>query len=83
MPEIGGRYQSMHVVKQDNYMYVEATPGTYRLTEDKVGTRFAAVSFRTFGDTNDPEDMKAARAAQARSRRQTGIQKTWRLRATH
>ena len=64
LPEIGGRYQSMHVVNQDHYMYVEATPGTYRLTEDKVGTRFAAVSFRTFGDTNDPEDMKAARAAQ-------------------
>ncbi|WP_158078514.1 DUF1254 domain-containing protein [Microbulbifer mangrovi] len=57
LPEIDGRYQSMQVVNQDHYMYVEAKPGTYRLTEDEVGTRFAAVSFRTFIDPSDPEDV--------------------------
>jgi len=64
LPEIDGRYQSMHVINQDHYMFVEATPGTYRLTEEEVGTRFAAVSFRTFIDPSDPDDVKAAHAAQ-------------------
>jgi hypothetical protein len=64
LPEIDGRYQSMHVINQDHYMFVEATPGTYRLTEEAVGTRFAGVSFRTFIDPSDPDDVKAAHAAQ-------------------
>ncbi|MDH3978823.1 MAG: DUF1254 domain-containing protein, partial [Gammaproteobacteria bacterium] len=41
LPEVGGRYMSMHVINQDHYMFAEATPGTYELTEDLVGTRFA------------------------------------------
>lgn len=64
LPEIGGRYQSMHVVNQDHYMFVESKPGTYKLTEEKVGTRFAAITFRTFVDPADPDDVKAAHAAQ-------------------
>ena len=28
LPEIGGRYMSMHVVNQDHYMFVETKPGT-------------------------------------------------------
>ena len=64
LPEIDGRYQSMHVINQDHYMYVEAKPGTYQLTEENVGTRFAAVSFRTFIDPSDPDDVKAAHGAQ-------------------
>ena len=64
LPEINGRYQSMHVMSQEHYMFVEATPGTYRLTEEEVGTRFAALAFRTFIDPNDPDDVQAAHAAQ-------------------
>jgi hypothetical protein len=64
LPDAGGRYMSMHVVNQDHYMFVESEPGTYRLTEDKVGTRFAMVTVRTFADVTDPEDIKAAHAAQ-------------------
>ena len=64
LPEIDGRYQSMHVMNQEHYMFVEATPGTYRLTKDEVGTRFAAVAFRTFIEPSDPDDVKAAHAAQ-------------------
>lgn len=41
LPEIDGRYQSMLVISQDHYMIAEATLGTYPLTEDKVGSRFA------------------------------------------
>ena len=64
LADIGDRYQSMHVVNQDHYMLVEDSPGTYELTEDSVGTRFALVTFRTFADPNDPEDLEAAHAVQ-------------------
>ena len=64
LPEVGGRYMSMHVVNQDHYMFVESEPGTYELTEDNVGTRFAAVTIRTFVDVTDPEDIAEAHAAQ-------------------
>jgi len=64
LPDLGGRYQSMHVVNQDHYMFFEAEPGTYELTEDSVGTRFASVTIRTFVDPKDPEDVKKAHAAQ-------------------
>jgi hypothetical protein len=64
LPEIDGRYQSMHVVSQDHYMFAESEPGTYRLTEDEVGTRFASVTFRTFVDVSDPDDIAKAHAAQ-------------------
>jgi hypothetical protein len=64
LPEIDGRYQSMHVTSQDHYMFAESEPGTYPLTEDEVGTRFAHVAFRTFVDVSDPDDIAKAHAAQ-------------------
>ncbi|MGB5986313.1 MAG: DUF1214 domain-containing protein [Desulfobacterales bacterium] len=64
LPEVGGRYMSMHVVSQDHYMFVESKPGTYELTEEKVGTRFALVTVRTFYDAGDPDDLAKAHAAQ-------------------
>jgi len=64
LPEIDGRYQSMLVISQDHYMIAEATPGTYPLTEENVGSRFALVLFRTFVNANDPDDLAATHAAQ-------------------
>ena len=64
LPEVGGRYMSMHVVNQDHYMFVESKPGIYELTEDYVGTRFAYVTIRTFVDVQNPEDWTLAHAAQ-------------------
>ena len=64
LPEIGGRYMSMHVVNQDHYCFVETKPGTYKLTEDSVGTRFAYVTVRTFYNAGDPDDRAKAHAAQ-------------------
>ena len=64
LPEVGGRYMSMHVVNQDHYMFVEAQPGTYELTEENVGTRFAYATIRTFVDINNPDDLAQAHAAQ-------------------
>lgn len=39
----------MQVINQDHYMFVESAPGTYRLTEDEVGTWFAIVNLRARG----------------------------------
>ena len=64
LPEVGGRYMSMQVVSQDHYMIVESEPGTYELTEDTVGTRFASLSVRTFYNAGDPDDLAKAHAAQ-------------------
>jgi hypothetical protein len=64
LPEVDGRYMSMQVVSQDHYMIVESEPGTYELTEDTVGTRFASVSVRTFYNVGDPDDLAKAHAAQ-------------------
>jgi hypothetical protein len=64
LPEADGRFQSMLVISQDHYSFAEATPGSYTLTEEEVGTRFAFVLFRTFVDAADPDDLAAAHAAQ-------------------
>ena len=45
-------------------MFVESKPGSYELTEDSVGTRFAMVTIRTFADVTDPDDLAKAHAAQ-------------------
>jgi hypothetical protein len=64
LPETDGRFQSMLVISQDHYSFVEATPGTYELTEENVGTRFAFVLFRTFVDPADTDDLATAHATQ-------------------
>lgn len=64
LPEIGGRYQSMHVINQDHYSYAEIKPGTYKLTKEKVGSRYAYIIIRTFVNSGDPEDVKAVHKAQ-------------------
>ena len=64
LPEVGGRYMSMHVVSQDHYCFVEAKPGAYKLTEENVGTRFALVTIRTFYNAGEPDDLTSAHAAQ-------------------
>lgn len=64
LPETDGRFQSMLVISQDHYSFVEAKPGTYELTEENVGTRFAFVLFRTFVDPADADDLATAHATQ-------------------
>jgi len=64
-PESGGRFQSMLVINQDHSMLpVEHGPGRFELTQEKVGTRYVAVVFRTFVDANNPGDVKTANAMQ-------------------
>ena len=66
LPDLGDRYISMHVINQDHYMFVETEPGTYNLTEESVGTRFAFVNVRIFVDVTDPEDIAKVHAGQDR-----------------
>ena len=64
LPETDGRYQSLMVVNQDHSLAAAYSPTTVTLTEDKVGTRFALLTIRTFMDPNDEKDMKAAHRLQ-------------------
>ncbi len=64
-PDTGNRFQSMIVINQNHYVKkVEYGGGSFELTKDNVGTRYAIVLFRTFMNPNDPKDVKAAHAAQ-------------------
>jgi hypothetical protein len=64
LPDVGDRYMSLHVINQDHYMFVITEPGNHVLTQDMVGTRFAAASVRIFVDADDRDDVAAANAAQ-------------------
>jgi hypothetical protein len=65
-PDTGDRFQSMMVLNQDEYVPIPVVykPGKYTLTQDKVGTRYVFVGFRTFADANDPADIKKVNAIQ-------------------
>nr|WP_086491874.1 DUF1214 domain-containing protein [Novosphingobium panipatense] len=63
--DTGTRFQSLMVINQDHYIKLVAyKPGTYQLTQDMVGTRYAVVACRTFLNPADPQDVQAAHAAQ-------------------
>lgn len=64
LPKGGGRFQSVLVISQDHYNFAYAEPGSYELTEEEVGTRFAMLLFRTFVDAGDPDDAARAHAVQ-------------------
>ena len=64
LPEIGDRYQSLQVVNQDHYTFAHSKPGTYTLTQEQVGSRYALVIIRTLVDANDEADIKKTNAAQ-------------------
>ena len=60
LPDTKGRYQSLMIVSQDHSIWGLYGPKTGTLTEEKVGTRYALLTIRTFADANDEEDMKEA-----------------------
>jgi hypothetical protein len=64
LPEGDGRFQSVLVISQDHFNFAYAEPGSYELTEEEVGTRFAMLLFRTFVDAGDPDDAARAHAMQ-------------------
>jgi hypothetical protein len=65
-PDTGDRFQSLQVINQDEYVPIPVTykPGKHTLTQDKCGTRYVVVAIRTFGNANDPADIKKVNAIQ-------------------
>jgi hypothetical protein len=65
-PATGDRFQSMMVLNQDEYIPIPVVykPGKYTLTQEEIGTRYVFVAFRTFVDSNSPEDIKKVCAIQ-------------------
>jgi hypothetical protein len=64
-PDTGNRFQSMVVLNEDQYVKLVAyDAGEYMLTQDKIGTRYVQVAFRTLVDPTKPEDVKAVHAIQ-------------------
>lgn len=65
MPETDGRYQSAWIITDEHYnpmAFVE--PGTYTLTEENVGRRYAIIAMRTQFNVMDPDDLAAVHAIQ-------------------
>jgi hypothetical protein len=65
LPNVGKRFMSVLIVNQDHYaMETHYAPAKRTFTRKQVGTRYFAALVRTFMDPNDPDDVKAANAAQ-------------------
>jgi hypothetical protein len=65
MPETDGRYQSAWIITDEHYnpmAFVE--PGTYTLTQENVGRRYASIVMRTQANVADPADLAIANALQ-------------------
>ena len=68
-PNTGKRFQSMQVVNEDQYtQMVVYKPGTYTLTQDKIGTRYVFVIVRTLVDSENPQDVKKVNAIQQQTK---------------
>jgi len=66
-PDTHGRYQSMLVQNEDQYLKLSTTkPGAYTFTRESAGTRYIGVNFRTFVDPKDPADVRAVQELQDR-----------------
>jgi len=65
LPDPGKRFMSILVISQDHYTPIsEFGGGTYTVTRDNVGTRYAVVVLRIFVDPNDPKDLAAVHVLQ-------------------
>jgi hypothetical protein len=65
LPDPGSRFMSMMVIDEDQYAAgVVYGKGRYTYTKDRLGTRYIMIAVRTLVNTNDPDDVKAARALQ-------------------
>jgi hypothetical protein len=65
LPDAGGRFMSMQVINDDHYVpEVVYSKGSYTLTRNKVGTRYAAVAIRTLVDPANEKDIRDVHALQ-------------------
>ena len=65
MPATNGRYQSAWIITDEHYNPMAfVTPGTYTLTQENVGSRYAMIAIRTQANTADPADLAIANKLQ-------------------
>lgn len=65
LPDSDGRFMSIQVVSEDHYTPMAYyDPGTYVLTEEAVGSKYAMLLVRTFVDPTLAKDLKAVNALQ-------------------
>jgi hypothetical protein len=58
LPDAGTRFMSMQVVNEDEYTsMVSYGKGAYKLTKEKLGTRYVAAMVRTLVDPQSPQDL--------------------------
>lgn len=65
MPDAGGRFMSLMVIDEDQYVpFIAHGKGTHTFTRDQIGTRYMLIGIRTLVDPEDPADLVAAHALQ-------------------
>ena len=65
LPETNGRYQSAWIITDEHYNPMAfVKPGTYTLTQENVGSRYAMIAIRTQANTADPADLAIANELQ-------------------
>jgi len=65
LPDAGSRFRSMMVIDEDQYaLAVAYDPGSYSLSSEAVGTRYALVAIRTLVDPRSPDDIHRVHALQ-------------------
>ena len=65
LPDSGGRFMSMEVIDEDQYVpdvFYDATP--HQLTREGIGTRYVMIGLRTLLDPTDPADLAKVHALQ-------------------
>ena len=65
MPETNGRYQSTWFITEDHFNpRAISKPGTYKITQEDVGSRYLMLVIRTQANVEDAKDMAEANALQ-------------------
>ena len=65
MPETDGRYQSAWIITDEHYNPMAfVQPGTYTLTQETVGRRYATIAVRTQVNVADPADLAVVHGLQ-------------------
>ncbi len=65
LPETNGRYQTAWFMTEEHYNPMVFTkPGSYTLTQEKMGSRYVVIVIRTQANVVDEKDLAAANAIQ-------------------
>jgi len=65
LPDSDGRFMSLQVISEDHYTPLTGyAPGSFTITREMLGTRYAMLAVRTLADANSAADIAAANALQ-------------------